>query len=378
MKIICRLFFVFLVILTFAACSSTQSGNSKKTEQIQELKNVYNDYFLLGNIINNRYLRDPEYMEIITKHFNIVTAENEMKPDQLAPRERGGQYNFANADRLVNEMLAQNIKVHGHTLVWHKQTRAWMTQGTPEQVRQNLVNHINTVMAHYKGKIFSWDVVNEAVLERVNPGTNLNDWKIQLRNEEDSGWFRVLGSDYIELAFRTARAADPDVMLYYNDYNLNNSRKAQVVANMVKQLNDKYKSEGNTRNLIDGIGMQAHYNINTSAPQVRQSIELFISIGVKVDISELDVEIKIVGSNSFGTGKDSPTNESEQKLQAIKYAELFSVFMEYKEHIPRVSMWGIDDESSWKSMGNPCLWDNGFNLKQAFFAVADPSKFLIQ
>jgi len=383
MKIIRHVNFILctlLILFCITACGSTQKPAVKQNEvkELPALKTIYQDYFLLGNIINSRYLRDPDQFEMIKKHFNIVTAENDMKPNHLAPRARDGQYNFSNADRLVDEMLANNIKVHGHTLVWHSQTHAWMTQGTPEQVRQTLINHIRTVLAHYKGKVFSWDVVNEAVLERVNPGINVNDWKIQLRKEDESGWYRALGPDFIELAFRTARAADPDIMLYYNDYNLNNSRKAQVVASMVKELNDKYKAEGNTRNLIDGIGMQGHYGINTSAPQVRQSIELFISIGVKVDISELDIELKSVGSGSFGQGRDVKTHESEQRIQAIKYAELFNIFKEYSDHIPRVTMWGLDDESSWKSLGNPCLWDGNLNPKQAFFAVADPDKFLIQ
>jgi len=182
----------------------------------------------------------------------------------------------------------------------------------------------------------------------------------------------ALGADYIELAFRTARAADPDAMLYYNDYSLNNQRKAQVVANMVKELNDKYKAEGNTRNLIDGIGMQAHYGINTSIANVRSSIEKFVAIGVKIDISELDVEIRSVGSGNFGRGKNGFTTEGEKRVQALKYAELFSLYKEFSEHIPRVTMWGIDDELSWKSLGNPCLWDADLKPKSAFWAVVDP------
>ena len=373
------IFCILVILLTTTTCNSTQSGQqSKSAQEINALKDIYKNYFLIGNVINNKYMNDANQLNLLKKHFNIITAENDMKPNHLAPKERGGQYNFSPADRLINEMLDNGIKIHGHTLVWHNQTHAWMTEGTPAQVRQTLINHINTVLTHFKGKTVSWDVVNEAVLERINPGTDVNDWKNQLRKETESGWYRAVGPDYIELAFRTARAADPDILLYYNDYNMNNSRKAQVVANMVKELNDKYKAEGNNRNLIDGIGMQGHYSTGTSIPQVRQSIELFISIGVKVDISELDIELRSVGSGSFGTGKDTRTTETEQKIQAVKYAELFDLFKQYSDHIPRVTMWGLDDESSWKSLGNPCLWDGDLNLKQAFFAVADPNKFLIQ
>lgn len=339
------------------------------------LKTIYEDYFLIGNIMNNNSLFGDKF-ELIKNHFNIMTSENNMKPDSLAPRERGGQYTFTTADNQIRVMLENGIKVHGHTLVWHNQTHAWMTEGTPQQVRQNLINHINTVMAHFRGRVFSWDVVNEVVVSRVNPGANFNDWKAHLRKEDESGWFRALGADYIELAYRTARAADPNVVLYYNDYNLDNQRKAQVVAAMIKEINDKYRAEGNTRNLIEAVGMQGHYGLGTMVSNVRASIERFAALGIKVDISELDVEVRSVGSGSFGTGQSSRVGEVEQRSQALKYAELFNLFMEQSEHITRVTMWGIDDETSWKSLGNPVLWDAFLRPKQAFFAVANPRRTL--
>ena len=375
-KKILILFFIAFICVTvfcFAVSSCGTSKGASGGRELPVLKDLYKDYFLVGNIVNGRYLSN-EYLTLLLTHFNTVTCENDMKPDHLAPRVKGGQYNWANADRMVNEMSAHGIKIHGHTLVWHNQTHKWMFEGTPAQVKENMVNHINTVLGHYKGKIVSWDVVNEAVLERINPGEQNRDWRTQLR--PDSGWLKALGADYIELAFRTAREADPDARLYYNDYNLDNQRKSQVVANMVKELNDKYKAEGNTRNLIDGLGMQAHYGTSTSVVNVRSPIERFISVGVLVDISELDVEIKSVGSGNFARGKNSVTTDTEQRIQAIKYAELFSLFKEYGGHIPRVTMWGMDDENSWKSLGNPCLWDADLYPKQAFWAVADPAKTL--
>ena len=365
---------IFLLVsfaCAFSSCRTSKNVLSEK-EQIPALKDVYKDYFLIGNIINGRYIKG-EYLELLTTHFNIMTAENQMKPDQLAPREKGGQYNFRYADDLVNVMQKYGIAFHGHTLVWHKQTHAWMTAGTPEQVRENLVNHINTVMAHYKGKVISWDVVNEAVKEQINPGDQNLSWKTQLR--EDSGWFKALGADFIELAFRTARAADPDADLQYIDYNLDNQRKAQITANMVKDINDRYRAEGNSRNLIDTIGMQAHYGTYTDANNVRASIKRFIDIGVKIAISELDVEVKVTTGN-FGVGKNTAMLDIDQRIQALTYAQLFNVFKENKEHITRVTMWDFDDEFSWKSMGNPCLWDAELKPKQAFWAVVDPNKTL--
>ena len=365
--------FLLIVLFTFNITNCGTSSSSSNARQTQPLKTIYQDYFLIGNIITPSYLRS-EYLDILTTHYNTVTCENQMKPDALAPRERGGQYNWAPADNMLNEMAANDISVHGHTLVWHNQTPAWMTEGTAAQVRQNMINHINTVLAHYKGRIFSWDVVNEAVKERVNPGENYDDWRAQLRTE--SGWFKALGADYVELAFRTARAADPDVMLYYNDYNLNNQRKAQVTAAMIAEINNRYKAEGNSRNLIDAVGLQAHYGLTVRIDDVRATIERFAALGIKVDISELDVEVRSVGGGSFGQRKDSRLLDTEARQQALVYAQLFNLFKEYKEHITRVTMWGMDDESSWKSMGNPCLFDGDLNPKQAFFAVADPNKTL--
>jgi len=367
--------FLLIVFFLFNITTCGTTGSAKKPQEQPVLKDAYQDYFLLGNIINGRYMRG-EHLDLLVKHFNAVTAENQMKPDQLAPRVRGGQYNWAPADNMVNEMIANGIKVHGHTLVWHNQTHAWMFEGTPAQVRQTMIDHINTVLTHYKGRVLTWDVVNEGIRERINPGEQDRDWRTQLRS--DSGWFKAMGADYVELAFRTARAADPDVILYYNDYNLDNQRKAQVVANMIKDINDRYKAEGNTRNLIDAVGMQGHYGVTTNVGNVRSSIERFAALGIKVDISELDIEIRSVGSGSFGTGKDSPTTEVEQRTQAIKYAELFNMFKEKSEHITRVTMWGLDDENSWKSRGNPCLWDFDLNPKQAFWAVANPDSVLIK
>jgi len=249
-----------------------------------------------------------------------------------------------------------------------------MTTGTPAQVKENMVTYINAVLAHYKGKVISWDVVNEAINENIVPGNQDSNWRTQLR--EDSPWFKALGADYIELAFRTARAADPDIVLYYNDYNLDNQRKAQVTANMIKEINDKYKAEGNKRNLIEVVGLQAHYGTTTNASNVRASIDKFKSIGIKIAISELDVTIKSVGSGSFGTGKSTTTTDVEQRIQAIFYAQLFNVFKENKDYITHVIMWGIDDEFNWKSLGNPCLWDGDLKPKQAFWAVVDPNKAL--
>jgi len=328
------------------------------------LKTIYKDYFPVGNILNPVYM-SGNHFELLAKHFNTVTCENDMKPDHLAPYERGGAYSWDIADGMLTKMTDNGIEVHGHVLVWHGQTHPWMTTGTPEQVRDNMRDHIHTVLNHYKGRIHSWDVVNEAIKD----GADSKEWKECQR--PNSGWYKALGADFIELAFRTAREADPDIMLYYNDYNLNNPQKADTVRNMVKDINDKYKGEGNTRNLIDGIGMQAHYGLWLDINDVRSSFDKFIKIGVKIAISELDLEVINTSPGQWGPGKNTSLSDSVAKEQARLYAQLFSLFREYSDHITRVTMWGADDRNSWKSIGNPCLFDADLNPKPAYYAVAE-------
>jgi endo-1,4-beta-xylanase len=334
------------------------------------LKTIYENNFLLGNTIDPTYM-SGNYFNLLKTHFNIVTCGNDMKPDHLAPQSRGGAYRFATADNMVRKMTNNGIKIHGHVLVWHSQTHAWMTSGSPAQVRGNMVNHINTVLSHFKGKVLTWDVINEAMDDGI---TDPSDWRNCLRKE--SGWYKALGADYIELAFRTAREADPDVILYYNDYGLNDQRKAAAVRNMIKEINDKYKAEGNTRNLIDGVGMQGHYGLWLNVNDVRASLNRFVEIGIRIDISELDIESRSTNSSQWGSGRNSVMSADDERAQARLYAQLFNLFKEYSAHITRVTMWGMDDRTSWKSIGNPCLFDGRLRPKMSFYAVSNPSEYI--
>ena len=350
-----------LITLGLAACDK---------EKLTPLKNTYKDYFLIGNIINHEYMSGGHF-DILKTHFNIATCENVMKPDHLAPPLKGLPYLWRDADIMVNLMRENHIQVHGHTLIWHNQTRAWLTSGTPEEVKENMINHINTVLNHFRGRVISWDVVNEAMADGI---TDPSNWRSCLR--QNSGWYQQLGPDYIELAFRTARDTDPDIKLYYNDYGLNDRRKATAVRNMVKDINDRYKAEGNSRNLIDGIGMQGHYGLWVNVADVRNSLQMFREIGVEVSISELDIEIHLTNSGQWGVNKHSDVPEAQAVIQARMYATLFNLFREYSDIIERITFWGIDDKTSWKSIGNPLLWDAELNPKPAFFGVSDPNKTL--
>jgi endo-1,4-beta-xylanase len=346
-----------------------------------KLKNIYAGKFLIGNIINDTYMAG-KHNKYLLAHYNTVTCENDMKPDYLA--KTSGSYTFDNADKQVDAMIAAGMQVHGHTLVWHSQTPSWLTANNAET---NMKNYIDTVMKHFAGRIKSWDVVNEAFPDNLHeragittPVTTTQDWKVCLR-ESDSGWFKALGADYIETAFKTARAADPDAILYYNDYGLNGTNKPMAIRNMIEDVNKRYKDETNgTRNLIEGIGMQGHYgswlNDEANFSKLKGNIEYYLELGIRVDISELDIAF---GSDQQGTNQNSAMSSADANAQAQAYAKLFRLLIEldtlHPDQITRVTMWGIDDKTNWKSKGNPCLFDGNLNPKPAFRAVSDPNSY---
>ena len=341
------------------------------------LQSVYKDNFLIGNIINETYMTGRHF-ERLKHHYNVVTPENDMKPSLLAPSKKGGAYQWAAADAMVEKMLANGMQVQGHVLVWHFQTPGWMIDGTKEEAEANLKNHINTVLKHFKGKINSWDVVNEAMRDNLSPADTEGNWRNCVRSNQsdwEAPWFDKIGPEYIELAFLAAREADPDVTLYYNDYGLDNPNKAKAVRNMIADINERYINEkGGTRKLIEGIGMQGHYNRWLNVENVRCTLELFKTLGIEIAITELDISFSNTGVQ--GNRNDTVMSENDEIEQAKLYAKLFKLFRDYSDVIVRVSMWGIDDASSWLSAGNPCLFDWRLNAKKAFYAISDPDGFL--
>jgi endo-1,4-beta-xylanase len=257
---------------------------------------MYKKDFLIGNAIAAEDMEGVR-LDLLKKHFNVMTAGNAMKPDALQPSK--GNFTFEDADKLVDKVLAEGFKMHGHTLVWHQQSPAWLNTKVDasgnaiplsrEEALTNLRTHIKTVVEHYGNKVISWDVVNEGMND--NP-TNPADWKASLRQ---SPWYQAIGPDYIEEAFLAAREVldahpDWDVKLYYNDYNDDNQSKSKAIYYMVKELNEKYAKTHPGKLLIDGVGMQAHYSLSTNPTNVELSLERFISLGVEVSITELDVQ----------------------------------------------------------------------------------------
>jgi endo-1,4-beta-xylanase len=262
--------------------------------------------------------------------------------------------------------------MHGHTLVWGSSTPDWMNYSGNhrEEAVENLTTHIKTVVEHFKGKVISWDVVNEAIIngDIATP----SDWRSALIK---NNWYHALGPEYIEMAFIAAREADSDIKLYYNDNNLNNQDKALAVYNMVKEIDEQFP-DVNGRPLIDGIGMQGHYRVKTHPYWIRISLEKFISLGVEVSISELDISID--ASNFLKEKQPSVLSEDMSIEQGRTYALLFNIFRQHADKIGRVSFGGIDDATSWMPSMHPTLFDSNLKAKHAFYGVRDTNQFIME
>jgi endo-1,4-beta-xylanase len=342
-----------------------------EVEDLPGLKDVYKDYFVVGTTGNARALTGVRF-ELINKHFNSFTHENELKP--LSVQYNEGVFTFDSSDEMTAILLENGFTVVGHTLVWHSQSPHWFFEDqTREQAQERLETHIKTVMRHAGLDLIAMDVVNEA----FKNSTDGSDWRDGLREE---GWIQVLGPDFIEIAFRAADEARqeigrPDLKLYYNDFNLDEAGKSTDVYNMVTELREKGVP-------IDGIGMQAHYSQNTSPANVKRSLELFATIpGIEVSVTELDITIQSSQGNLSLTA-------AEELQQGALYAQLFALYKEYamgpanpdpsKRLIPRVTIWGTTDDVSWRGDRNPLLFDRTFKAKGAYYAAADPEGYMEQ
>ncbi|OXS58407.1 1,4-beta-xylanase [Cohnella sp. CIP 111063] len=347
----------------------TGSGPSEIQKDLTPIKDAYQESFLIGNAISAEDLEGVR-LELLKMHHNAATAGNAMKPDALQPSK--GNFTFETADALVDKVLEEGMQMHGHVLVWHQQSPPWMNtaDGNPlsrEEALDNLRTHIRTVMEHFGDRVISWDVVNEAMND--NPPEPA-DWQASLRQ---TPWYRAIGPDYVEQAFLAAREVldehpEWDIKLYYNDYNEDNQNKAQAIYNMVKDINDRYALDNPDKLLIDGVGMQGHYNVNTNPENVKLSLEKFISLGVEVSITELDVQ----------AGSNYELSERLANAQGYLYARLFELFKAHASDIKRVTFWGLDDNTSWRASSNPLLFDKNLQAKPAYYGVIDPEAFIAE
>ena len=328
------------------------------------LKEIYKDDFLIGNAGGTLTL-DGTNLQLLQHHHNAFTAENAMKPDAMYNSSR--QFDPSAGVALADKALEAGMAIHGHVLIWHSQSPTWLAEGTRDEALESMRNHIYQVVEAFGDKVISWDVVNEAV--RDNP-SNPENWRGALRTT-DAPWQQAIGDDYIYWAFRYTKEAiahfelNEDIKLYYNDYNDDNQNKATAIASMVKELNEQYMEEKG-KMLIDGVGMQAHYNLGTSPERVKMSLDRFIALGVEVSITELDIT----------AGNDRQLTEQEAQAQAYLYAQLFKLYKDNAEHIARVTFWGLTDNVSWRAENNPLVFDSRLQAKEVYYAVADPEAYL--
>jgi GH35 family endo-1,4-beta-xylanase len=351
------------------------------------LRDIYHDFFPIGVAVSPRSISGPDSM-LILRQFNSLTPENAMKMGPIHPEEN--RYNWTDADAIVDFAQRHGLLVRGHNLCWHQQTPAWMFKDanggavSKDVLLQRLKDHITTVVSRYKGKVYAWDVVNEAI---DDDSTKL------LRNSE---WYRICGEDFIIRAFEYAHAADPSAQLFYNDYNTERPEKRERVYRLLKQLVDAGVP-------IAGVGLQAHWSVNEpSAHDLQTAIDRFSSLGLKVQVTELDISIypweKFRRARKPGE-EDVYTPELE-KRQAAQYKMTFGILRAHAAGIPvtihgdgtasadgpparhgpvnGVTFWNVSDRNTWLDMypvagrkNYPLLFDINGLSKKAWWDVID-------
>lgn len=382
------------------------------------LKAAYKNDFYVGVAINRTIAmgdavqadnvnRNREEIQkdiaVVKEQFNQISPENDLKWALIHPREGADGYDFGPADAYVNFGLSNHLYIVGHTLVWHGQTPRWVFQGTNlppgmtntlspslsatntrfgerrfgrgfgggfggfnlngphasrDELLQRMRDHIFTVVGRYKGKIKVWDVVNEAISDS---GTNI------LRN---SPWSQIIGPDFIAKAFQYAHEADPDAILRYNDYGLENPLKRDKLIALIKSLQAQHVA-------VMAIGSQTHVSI--SAPSFEEedrALTELETLGLPIHITEFDVNGAEGGqrdtgadvANNSATTQGGLVDNANQRL-ATQYANLFHVFLKHQHYVKMVTLWGVNDAVSWRGNGRPLLFDGDDQPKQAFYAV---------
>lgn len=300
---------------------------------------------LLGTCVMPNYLDEDMYVKTLLANFNIITPENHMKWGLIHPERN--KYNWDGADKIVNFAEKNNLKVRGHTLVWHNQNPNWINEiKTKEEALNVLKEHIYTVVGRYKGKIYAWDVVNEVIDDYGN-----------FRN---SIWYQLCKEEYIDKAFQWAREADPNAKLFINDYNIEPiNRKSDALYNYCKDAIKRGVP-------IDGVGFQFHIqgDIEPNYESIRKNMKRFIELGLEVHITEIDVRLPSL----------KPSKE-QLELQGKIYRRLLELALEFDK--ARVFIfWGLTDRYSWvphffKGWGSALIFDENYQPKPAFYSILE-------
>lgn len=295
---------------------------------MKTLAEAYRDYFTIGAAV---VPDTPQQHADLLPHFESFTAENDMKPALLHPSEE--VYDFSRADLIANYTASHGLKLRGHTLVWHNQTPEWFFQdgdapASRELALARMQSHIETVVGHFRGKAYCWDVVNEAISD--------DDEKPALR---DTPWLRAVGDDYIAQAFHFAHKADPDCVLFYNEFNETRPIKAKRIYELVRDL----RKDGVP---VGGIGLQGHYNLyDPGMDAFAEAVELYASLGLPLQMTELDISLFAKGDES---SLPAPTPELLER-QAQYYGDLFAQLRKYAKYFTGVTFWNLADDKTWLS-----------------------------
>ncbi len=336
---------------------------AQQAENSKGLKDYFKNYFIMGVAISPRDTEGPE-AELIAREFASVTPENAMKPGPIHPEEN--RYNWEQADKLVAFAQSHNLRMRGHTLCWHQQTAEWFFRGanggdaTKDVLLERLRKHITDVVTRYKGKIYAWDVVNEAIADDSTKGIR------------DSPWLKICGEEYIAKAFEYAHQADPSAKLFYNDYNSERPEKRERIYKLLRKLVDAGVP-------IHGVGLQGHWSIyEPSESNLRQAIERFSSLGLEVQITELDVSVYPWEKNQRARkpDEDDTFTPDRQRQQLEKYSMIFRVLRDNYHTVSGVTFWNVSDQRTWLDSypvrgrkNYPLLFDTNLKPKQAYFEI---------
>jgi endo-1,4-beta-xylanase len=353
-----------IVISTILVISSLMSVKSSAKETLAE---ATKGKFLMGVAINQQQVKglNPIQTEMISTEFSTIVAENCMKPGPLHPEEN--RFYWDEADKFVAFGEKNKQVVTGHCLIWHSQLPRWFfvdstgNDVTPEVLKERMRQHIYAVVGHFKGRVKGWDVVNEAFEDNGS--------------YRKSKFFRILGKDFIKYAFQYAHEADPNLELYYNDYNVETPSKCDGIVQLVKDL----KADGCR---IDAVGSQSHMHMDSpSLSAIDASIKKLKDAGVKVLITEWDISIlpspysgANISTNFDYSEKSDPYREgvpdSVQQKWNKRMLDVFSIFLKNSDVVDRVTVWGFSDSGTWLNnfpirgrMDYPVLYDRNNNRK---------------
>ena len=354
-----------LLFMTVCGSASAQWGRPVDPNANLGYKDTYKGYFTVGVAVNMRNISNPEQVALIKKEFNSITAENDMKPVSVHPKE--GVWNWGPADSIANFCRQNGIKLRGHCLCWHSQFCDWMftdKKGKPvtkEVFYERLKEHITTVVNRYKDVVYAWDVVNEAIADQAFgfPGRPANPYR-------ESTHFKLCGDEFIAKAFEFAHEADPNAILFYNDYNAADPGKRDRIYNMVKKMQDAGVP-------ITGIGMQGHYNIyGPSEEDIDAAITKYSQLVKHIHFTELDLRTNTEqgGQLRFSRGEAKPQAAYQATLQNDQYARLFKIFRKHKDVIDNVTFWNLGDRDSWLGVNNhPLPFDENYKPKQSYYVI---------